>query len=177
RDVALAAGREEPQLGVDLLDPFLHRAANGRRHAARMPVEPEDAAERLKPERIGEPAQDVVHAVLARQIDDDFARQPHHAAEEPGGRFAAVQRQRCVAGMARHETILCDRSRASGQGWLADDDVTDASILPTTSSSAAPPPPIQRTTATMSCSQSMKTMLAPLPSKYTTDAGADGSAF
>ena len=61
---ALAAGREETELALDVLEAFLHRAAHRRGHAARVPVEAEHAAERLEPERIGEAAQHLVRAVL-----------------------------------------------------------------------------------------------------------------
>ena len=106
RRPALSAGGEEPELAIDVLEPFLHRAAHGRRHAARVPVEPEHAAERLKPEWIREPAQHLARAVLAREIDHDLAREAHHAAEQPRRRLAAVQRERCVSGVAGHEQIL-----------------------------------------------------------------------
>src|SRR3712207_9045343 len=54
----------------------------------RSPVEAEDAAEGLEPERVGEPAQHLARAVLADHVDDDLARQHRHPAEEPGWRLA-----------------------------------------------------------------------------------------
>ena len=71
-----------------------------------MPVEAEDAAERLKPERIGEAPEHLARAELADEINDDLARQAHHAREEPGRRLAAVERQRSVARVARHVSIV-----------------------------------------------------------------------
>src|SRR6185295_5642398 len=102
RHLALAARGEEAELAIDLLQPFFHRAADRRRHAARVPVEPEDATERLEPERIGETPEDLVRALFGGQVDQDLARQPHHAAEQPGRSFTAVKWKGCEAGVTRH---------------------------------------------------------------------------
>src|SRR5207249_5764411 len=65
RRVPLTPGGEEADLAVDLLDALFHRAAHGRGDAARMPVETQNAAERLKPERIGQTAKNRLTAELA----------------------------------------------------------------------------------------------------------------
>src|ERR671930_1798472 len=54
RRAPLAAGCKETELAVDAAQSLLHRAADGRCHSARVPIEAEHAAERLKPEGIGE---------------------------------------------------------------------------------------------------------------------------
>ena len=89
---------------------LLDGAADGRRHAARMPVEPEHAAKCLKPERIGHPPEDFARAVFLDDVGEDFAGEEHHPGEQPGGRLAAVQGKRCVPGplSRRHRSILCD---------------------------------------------------------------------
>jgi hypothetical protein len=53
----LVASREEAKVDINRFDRFLDGAADGRRDAARTPVETKDAAKRLKPERIGKTRQ------------------------------------------------------------------------------------------------------------------------
>jgi hypothetical protein len=101
RRAPLAAGGKKPELAIEVLQSFLDRAADRRRHTARMPVEDEDAPERLKPERIGETPQDFTRPELRGEVHDDLARQPHHAAEQPRGRLAAVKRKRRIACVTR----------------------------------------------------------------------------
>lgn len=58
-----------------------------------MPIEPEHAAERLEPERIGQPAQRLGRSVLGNDVREHFTGEENHPIEQPGGRFAAVQRE------------------------------------------------------------------------------------
>src|SRR6185436_9263581 len=134
-------------------------AAHRRRHAARVPVEPEDAAERLEPERIGETPEDLVRALFGGQVDQDLARQPHHAAEQPGRSFTAVKWKGCEAGVTRHHlwgpSLLGPRHfYRPGAAVVVVLFLTDCVSLPSMLSSAGPPR-IQRIAATMSFSQSM----------------------
>src|SRR5439155_16750272 len=98
----LAAGGEEPELAIDAAQSFLHRAADSGGDAARVPVEAEHAAERLKPEGIGESAQHIVRAELAREVDHDLARQSGHAREQPGRCVAGTEGEGGDAGVAGH---------------------------------------------------------------------------
>ena len=52
-----------------------------------MPIETEDATERLKPERIGKPSEDLSGATFTRQIDDDFADNRTIRSNNQGGAF------------------------------------------------------------------------------------------
>src|SRR5688572_27692606 len=74
-----------------------------------MPVEPEDAAEGLKPVRVGQPPQHLRGAGFAAEINDDFAGRPHHPAEKPGRRLAAMERKGGETGSAGHGRILSRR--------------------------------------------------------------------
>src|SRR5437762_11237271 len=57
--LALAAGNENAELTSSFDEAFLERSANRGCHAARVPIESEDAAERLEPVRVGEAPQEL----------------------------------------------------------------------------------------------------------------------
>src|SRR5438105_3264154 len=100
-----------------------------------MPVESEYAPERLKPEWVREPAQHFSRAELTGHVNNDLARQAHHPREEPRWSLAAVQRQRRIAGVTGHASILLCSRRAY---CAVDADFTEPSNLPTNSLSAPP---------------------------------------
>jgi hypothetical protein len=62
-------------------------------HARGMPVHPHHGAEGLKPERMGETAQEFVAAVIMRDGLGDYRAQPCHALAEPCRNPAVVKRQ------------------------------------------------------------------------------------
>src|SRR5438876_442590 len=64
RRLALAACNEDPGLAREILQALLQGAAGGRGQAAAMPIETEDAAEGLEPDRIGKAAQEAWCAFL-----------------------------------------------------------------------------------------------------------------
>jgi hypothetical protein len=93
RDSTLAAGDVEAEIRLAAAHRLLERAAGRGGDAARVPVEAQDASQRLEPERVGEAAQHLVAAVLGHQVAKNLAREQHHAGEQPGRRAAAVQGQ------------------------------------------------------------------------------------
>src|SRR5690242_9973695 len=100
RGRAFAARDDEPELALHAAQAFFERAADGRRYAGRMPVEAENAAERLKPVGVGNADKQLARALVLDDQPDDFASEPDHALEEPGRRFAAVERQVGDSGLA-----------------------------------------------------------------------------
>jgi hypothetical protein len=75
------------------LQTLFEGSANRGGYAARVPIEPQHAAECLEPVRIGDALQECIAAVLLDDELHDLRRQPLHAAEQIGGCAAAVQRQ------------------------------------------------------------------------------------
>ena len=61
--------------------------------ARRVPVHPHHRAERLEPERMRQPAQQLVAPVVMDDRLADDRAEPRHALGEPGRHAAAVQRQ------------------------------------------------------------------------------------
>jgi hypothetical protein len=70
-----------------------------------MPVEAQDAAERLEPPRIGQAPQHILRPEVLDDCKRDLATERHHALEEPRRRFAAVQARVRDAGPG-HTVIL-----------------------------------------------------------------------
>ena len=100
RGLALAARDEDPGLAGEILQAFLQGAAGGRGQAAAMPIETEDAAEGLEPDRVGEAAEQARCAFLREDRQRHFAGQRGHALEQPAWRAAAMERQ--VGGSGAH---------------------------------------------------------------------------
>src|SRR5207245_4755226 len=96
---SLAAGRpfaaadDDPQVMAVLAGRFLERAADGGSHTAGMPVKAKDAAERLEPEGIAEPAEKLPRPLIADDENADGAGQLDHAPKEPDRRGPGMQRQ------------------------------------------------------------------------------------
>lgn len=69
-----------------------------------MPIETEHASERLKPERVAQPAKQFLRTFVT---DDERADGPghfHHAAKEPGGSGSGMERK--ISGsLRRHVSI------------------------------------------------------------------------
>jgi hypothetical protein len=73
--------------------PSLSAPVTARRDTAGMPVESEDTAECLEPERIGKASQHLLGTAVGNDVRRDLACELHHSREEPGGRAARMQRQ------------------------------------------------------------------------------------
>ena len=93
RLLAAAAADMDSEFARQRLEPALQRADDARGDARGMPVHAHDRAERLEPERMGEAAQQLVAAVIVDDRLADDGAKPAHAAREPQGHPAAVQRQ------------------------------------------------------------------------------------
>jgi hypothetical protein len=83
-------------------EPHLQRSADGRGQPARVPVEPEQAAERLQPVRIGQPADDVVGPGILAHGEHEGARELRHPLEQPRRRTPIVEREIGSAGAMHH---------------------------------------------------------------------------
>ena len=69
-----------------------------------MPIKTENAAESLKPVRMGESPEHLLRTVFIYYGDSDLAGELDHALEKPGRGFAAVQGQvsdACAGGKVR----------------------------------------------------------------------------
>src|SRR5579864_8860019 len=70
-----------------------------------MPVHPHDGAERLKPEGMREPAQQLVATVVVDNCLNDDPAERSHPRDEPWRYIAAVQRQISAAGSVCHDLV------------------------------------------------------------------------
>jgi len=88
--------------------------------AGGMPVHPHDRAEGLKPERIGEPAQQLRTPVMMHDRFSHDGAEPGHALREPLRHAPAMERQVCGSGATRHfqpQSGFClERIRNSTKG-------------------------------------------------------------
>ena len=90
---APAAADMEPELAGERLQPPLQRTQHARGDARGVPVHAHDGAERLEPERMGEPAQELVPAIVVHDRLRHDRTQPRHALPEPGRHPAMVKGQ------------------------------------------------------------------------------------
>jgi hypothetical protein len=70
--------------------------------AGRMPVHPHDRRERLEPERMRQPLQELIATIM---VDDSLCydgAERGHARRKPGRHASAVQRKNCAAGSSCH---------------------------------------------------------------------------
>ena len=88
------------------IEAALERPQHRRRDARRVPVHPHDAAQRLEPERIAQPGQQLGRAVVKQTLSDDRRAERGHPLREPRRHAPAMQRQ---IGDARAFHLLQDR--------------------------------------------------------------------
>ena len=98
---AASAADMQAEFAGERIEPALQGPDDGGRDARRMPVHAHDGAERLEPERMGEPAQELVAAVFDARSPGDDRAEPRHPLAEPARHAPAVQRQVGAAGAAR----------------------------------------------------------------------------
>ena len=103
---AASAADIEAEFAGERIEPALQGPDDGGRDARRMPVHAHDGAERLEPERMGEPAQELVAAVF----DDDRLRDDRAEPGHPHGRASAARARRAAAGR---------RCRSGARSWRA----------------------------------------------------------
>ena len=101
---APAAADMEPQFARERAEPALERADHAGGDSRRMPVHAHDGAKRLEPERMRQPAQEFVAAVMMDDRLGDDRAQFRHALAEPGGNPAIVKRQIGAARPSSHES-------------------------------------------------------------------------
>ena len=70
-----------------------------------MPVHPHDGAEGLEPERVRQPAQQLVTAILEDDRLGDHRAQARHALAQPWRHAATMQRQIGASGAAGHQRV------------------------------------------------------------------------
>src|SRR2546423_10648320 len=104
-DLALTARDIDAEVAAPRGETFLERAADGCRDPARVPVEPQYAAERLEPVWVGEPREECRASMAQDDRLGDLGGELPHAIEQPARGFAAVQRQRRTSGAMRHAAI------------------------------------------------------------------------
>jgi hypothetical protein len=90
---AAAAADMDSEFARQGLKSSLERADHARGDARRVPVHAHDRAERLEPERVSEATQELVAAVMMDNRLGDDGAEAGHAACEPQGHPAAMQRQ------------------------------------------------------------------------------------
>ena len=101
----------DAELVLQRRQPALERADDAGRDAGGMPVHPHDGAEGLKPERIGQPAQKLVAAVVVHDGLGHHRAQPGHAVRQPFRHLSAVQRQISTARPSRHQSHIPRKRR------------------------------------------------------------------
>ena len=99
RVIAAAAADMDAELPGQRRQAALQRADDARGDAGGMPVHPHHRAERLEPEGMRQPAQQLVAAILEDDRLGDHRAEPGHAIAQPFRHAAAVKRQ---VGAARH---------------------------------------------------------------------------
>src|SRR5579883_115806 len=91
RMFAAAAADMETEFAGKRLKPAFERAEHAGGDAGRVPVHAHDAAKGLEPEWMGEPAQQLVAAVMMDDRLADHRAEARHALGEPGRHAAAMQ--------------------------------------------------------------------------------------
>ncbi len=101
---ALPAGDEEPQSLFAAPETFLDRSARRRRESAGVPIEAEDATERLEPVRIAEAPEEAVRSLLENDELGHLCCELGHSHEQPTRRVSGVQRK--IGGPGAHVLSL-----------------------------------------------------------------------
>jgi hypothetical protein len=99
---AAAATDMDSEFAGQRLKPSFQGADHARGYARGMPVHAHDRAERLKPERMSEAAQQLVAAVMVDDRLGDDRAEAGHAVRQPQRHAPAVQRQIGASGSMGH---------------------------------------------------------------------------
>jgi hypothetical protein len=97
---AATAADMDAELLLQRLEAALQRADDARRDAGGVPVHAHHGAEGLEPERVREPAQQLVAPVMVHDRLAHHGAEPRHARAEPGRHAAAMQREVGASGSA-----------------------------------------------------------------------------
>ncbi len=90
--LALAPGHKQPDVPFQSFYPLFQSPAQGGGNAAAVPVKAQNAAEGLKPVRVGQAPQHLLRPEIYNDGQGDFPRQLHHALEKPGRGLAVMKR-------------------------------------------------------------------------------------
>jgi hypothetical protein len=99
---ATPAADIEAEFLFDRLQPAFQRANDTGGDSRRVPVHPHDRAERLEPERMRQPAQQLLATIFVDDSLADHGAELGHALAEPGRNPSAMQRQVGAAGSLGH---------------------------------------------------------------------------
>jgi hypothetical protein len=102
RVLAAAAAHLHAEFFFERREPALERADDARGDAGGMPVHAHHGAERLEPERVREPPQQLVAPVMVHDRLGHDRAEAGHAAGEPARHLPAVQRQIGASGALGH---------------------------------------------------------------------------
>ena len=100
--LAAAAADMDAELAGQRRQAALQRPDDAGRDAGRVPVHAHDGAERLEPERMGEPAEQLVAAIVMHDRLAHHGAEPGHALAQPSRHAPAMQRQIGTSGTSRH---------------------------------------------------------------------------
>jgi hypothetical protein len=125
RVLAPAAADVDAEFVGERPQPPLEGANDAGGDTRRMPVHSHDGTERLEPERVRQPLQELVAAVMVHDGLRDDGSERRHACRQPRRQASPVQRKNCVAGAFCHSNrtfqIRCKvyQAYASRSGPLA----------------------------------------------------------
>src|SRR6185312_2879783 len=102
RMLATPAADVNAELALQRHEPALERADDAGGDPRGMPVHAHDSAERLEPERMGEPLQILVAAVMMHDRLGDHGTERGHASAEPRRHPPAMERKISAAGAIGH---------------------------------------------------------------------------
>jgi len=91
--LAAPAADVEAEFAIKRSEPALEGSEYARRDAGGMPVHPHNRAKGLKPERMREPAQELVPPVVMHDRLADHGPEPRHPVGEPFRHVPVVERQ------------------------------------------------------------------------------------
>src|SRR5215207_8783458 len=105
RVLAAAAADMEAKFMLHWLQAALQRADDAGRNTRRMPVHPHHGAERLEPERVRQPPQEFVAAVVMHDGLRDDGAERGHACRQPGRDASAMQGEVGTAATSWHRSL------------------------------------------------------------------------
>src|SRR5689334_3263522 len=115
RSFAFTAGDEDPNFVLSLRQTFLERTTHRGGDTARVPVEPEDTAEGLKPMWVGKASQKLSSAVLENHHFSDSRSKLSHAFKKPFWSSAGMKRKCSATSTLRHSSAVKKTLSESGK--------------------------------------------------------------
>ena len=112
RMLAAAAADMDAEFVLQRPEPALQRADHAGRDAGGVPVHAHHGAERLKPERMRQPLQEFVAAVMMHDRLRDDGAERGHARRQPRRHASAMERKVGAAGASCHQLSLSMRESA-----------------------------------------------------------------